>query len=147
MLSYYVLPHLPDGYTAPDWLSIELGILGARLYFNFAEYAPLVKFLDIADSPNAENSALLGKQSAAPAGSLSTFLFDWLSIRRKGQDIVQTPMGYICQGRPLNERHPFFRTADANAVEVWGISGAKSTGEALEDEDSGTDHEYDRDGA
>lgn len=35
-LSYYVLPRLPDGYKAPDWLSIELGIFAGRLYINRA---------------------------------------------------------------------------------------------------------------
>lgn len=37
-----------------------------------------------------------------------TFLQEWLSVRRRGQDFAHTPMGYICQGKPLNSDHPFF---------------------------------------
>lgn len=44
-LSYYILPRLPDGYIAPDWLSIELGIFAGRLYINFPEYTPLTNYL------------------------------------------------------------------------------------------------------
>src|SRR3954471_2268109 len=37
-----------------------------------------------------------------------TFLQEWLAVRRKGQDFVHTPMGQVCQGKPLLENHPFF---------------------------------------
>jgi hypothetical protein len=141
-LLYYVLPCLPNNHTVPDWLSIELGILGARLYFDFAEYAPLAKYLSLTHGPGAHTSAPLHEQSAVSADSLSTFLLEWLTFRRKGQDVMQTPMGYICQGRPLDESHPFFRTADVNAGEVWGVVGGRATGQTIGDKDSGSDHEY-----
>lgn len=48
-LSYYVVPRLLDGYTAPDWLSIELGIFAGRLYINFPECAPLNNYIELAD--------------------------------------------------------------------------------------------------
>ena len=37
--TYQAIPPLPDGWKAPTWLTIELGILGGRLYFEFEEYA------------------------------------------------------------------------------------------------------------
>ena len=36
------------------------------------------------------------------------FLQDWLAIRRRGQDIVHTPMGFLAQSKPLQANHPFF---------------------------------------
>jgi hypothetical protein len=144
-LLYYVLPHLPKDHTVPYWLSIELGILGARLYFDSAEYVPLMKYLKLRDGPDVDTSGLVHEQSAVSADSLSAFLLDWLTVRRKGQDIIQTPMGYICQGRPLDESHPFFRTIKANAGEDWSISEGRTTGHENGDEDSGTELEYDSD--
>jgi hypothetical protein len=44
-LSYYVLPRLPDYCTAPDWLSIELGIFAGRLYVNYGECSSLTDYL------------------------------------------------------------------------------------------------------
>jgi len=52
-----------------------------------------------------------------------TFLHEWLTVRRKGQDFVHTPMGYVCQGKPLTANHPFFAKVDTNAslnAEVLG---------------------------
>lgn len=140
-LSYYVLPRLSNNHTIPDWLSIELGILGARLYFEFVEYAPLVKYLNLTNDPGACNNAPLDGQSVVSNDSISSFLLEWLTVRRKGQDIMQTPMGYICQGRPLDESHPFFRTANVNVGEIWGSLKGESTSQAIGDEDSGSDHE------
>ncbi|GME37769.1 P-loop containing nucleoside triphosphate hydrolase [Neofusicoccum parvum] len=50
-------------------------------------------------------------ETTAPAGFTAkplTFLQEWLAVRRKGQDFTHTPMGYVCQGKPLNAKHPFF---------------------------------------
>jgi hypothetical protein len=52
-----------------------------------------------------------------------TFLHEWLTVRRKGQDFAHTPMGYVCQGKPLTANHPFFAKVDTNAplnAEVLG---------------------------
>ncbi len=40
------------------------------------------------------------------------FLQEWLAVRRRGQDFVSTPMGFITQGKLLDENHPFFRKID-----------------------------------
>jgi hypothetical protein len=71
----------------------------------FEECAPLVEYME-----NVNN----GKQSDAFASKAISFLLEWLSLRRKGQDIMHTPIGYICQGRPLDSGHAFFVTHGVN---------------------------------
>ncbi len=151
-LLYYVIPSLPIGYAVPDWLSIELGIFAGRLYMNFAECAALKTYLRLEDNSNLQSSG-------EHVGDIFTndpinFLLDWLTVRRKGHDIMHTPMGYICQGRLLQPNHPFFagRSADAGVAvgasrEYRGIGadlkeadeGDEEDGEEEEEED--TDHE------
>ena len=46
-----------------------------------------------------------------------SFLQEWLDIRRKGQDFAHTPMGHICQGKPLLASHPFFTKPDEEGAE------------------------------
>ena len=113
-LDYYALPSLPERHTFPEWLSIELGILGGRLYFTFAEYGPLRKYLHALALPFAHDGTSI--QEALPATKFVAFILDWLSVRRKGQDIRLTPMGYLCQGKTLHEAHPFFRTIGGDGV-------------------------------
>lgn len=45
-----------------------------------------------------------------------TFLHEWLAVRRKGQDFAHTPMGYVCQGKPLTANHPFFSKVETNEI-------------------------------
>jgi hypothetical protein len=45
-----------------------------------------------------------------------TFLQEWLTVRRKGQDFAHTPMGFICQGKQLLESHPFFLRSDSDQI-------------------------------
>ena len=138
-LSYYVLPRLPVGYTAPDWFSIELGIFAGRLYINFPECAPLTKYLQLTDKTDTE-----APQSNSDVFTMNPvdFLLEWLTLCRKGQDIMHTPMGYVCQGRPLHESHPFFvvRRADAGEVVTPSVGG-RTGGNVDEAEDGDTDRE------
>lgn len=133
-LSYYVLPHLPGDYTVPDLFSIELGIFAGRLYINFSECAPLVKYLQLAD----KTIDRIGVFTKNPID----FLLEWLTVCRKGQDIMHTPMGYICQGRPLHQHHPFFiaRSADAREVQAPPIGG-ETSGDVDEAEEGDPDME------
>jgi hypothetical protein len=124
-LSYYVLPRLPDGYVAPEWLSIELGIFAGRLYMNFAECSPLIKYLQLVDkTAQSGNGQQVKLFTQNPIG----FLLEWLAIRRKGQDVMHTPIGYICQGRPLHENHPFFVSRRAEAEEIAECSSPGKSG-------------------
>ncbi|KAH6616239.1 hypothetical protein B0J18DRAFT_469477 [Chaetomium sp. MPI-SDFR-AT-0129] len=45
------------------------------------------------------------------------FLQDWLAVRRHGQDFVHTPMGFLTQGKKLQESHPFFSEGMSTSVE------------------------------
>ncbi|MCJ1402282.1 hypothetical protein MMC11_005502 [Xylographa trunciseda] len=143
-LSYYVLPNLPDGYTAPGWLSIELGIFAGRLYINFPECAPVTNYLQLADktgtdSPQSRTTEHVSITTKNPVD----FLLEWLTVCRKGQDIMHTPMGYICQGRPLHESHPFFaaRSTDTRAVETPSRGGTSGDVDEAEDQDPNLEDE------
>jgi len=141
--SYYVLPRLPAGYTVPAWLSIELGIFAGRLYIDFLECAPLRKYLQLsreeADAgedvqPNGEQQAGDGTFAENPV----SFLLEWLTLCRKSQDIMHTPLGYICQGRPQQESHPFFVTQRADAQDIVASSvGSRGCGENTDGCDNG----------
>ncbi|KIW06394.1 uncharacterized protein PV09_02847 [Verruconis gallopava] len=109
-LDYYVLPRLPEGEIFPEWLSIELGILGARLYFPIEEYDSLREYFCTAVSSGVGESS--ETHTCAMSSSLLSFVFDWITLRRNGQDITMTPMAYLCQGKPLHRHHPFFNVKD-----------------------------------
>ncbi|KAF1847270.1 uncharacterized protein K460DRAFT_332087 [Cucurbitaria berberidis CBS 394.84] len=126
-LKYYALPALPRGHSIPHWLTIELGIFAGRLYMDFDECAPLVEYI--------ENACISKKQSGAPA-TMIPFLLEWLCLRRKGQDIMHTPIGYACQGRPLHSGHAFFVT---HRVNDNGIVQSYRTNKTV----GGTDEEED----
>ena len=144
-LDYYGHPSIPKGWRAPMWLTVELGIFAGRLYFEYEEYEELLDFLGLhkaasvlssehtssiaapleldgvdehceepLEEPNANDRVPAAKEKP-PTISL-TFLQEWLAVRRKGQDFMHTPMGYVCQGKPLKENHPFF--TKATRVEV-----------------------------
>lgn len=70
-----------------------------------------------------------------------TFLQEWLAVRRKGQDFSHTPMGHICQGKPLSENHPFFARAEAVQKDVAYVRRErnvnKDSDETNEDWDEG----------
>ncbi|KAI9644579.1 hypothetical protein NHQ30_006600 [Ciborinia camelliae] len=128
-LRYYAIPALPKDWIASIWLTVQLGIFSGALYFEFFQYEYLCNFLgfeadkvmeesqegyleeefQIIDSvvPGENNNAKEQKYLGFTSKPLS-FLQEWLSVRRKGQDFAHTPMGYVCQGKPLTESHPFF---------------------------------------
>lgn len=68
----------------------------------------------------------------APTTRVVGFLIEWLSLRRKGQDIMHTPIGYVCQGRPLNREHGFFSlqgATDKGVVSFYRENGAVNRAE------------------
>jgi hypothetical protein len=145
-LSYYVLPCLPGGYTVPDWFSIELGIFAGRLYINFPECAPLTKYLQLADKTGTEAPQGTIEHVGVSIKNPLDFLLEWLTVCRKGQDIMHTPMGYICQGRLLHESHPFFvaRSADARKVDTPPLgSGTSANVDEAEEGDPDIKDEWD----
>ena len=124
-MKFYTIPPLSDGtWTAPTWLTVELGLLAGRLYFDFSEYEALCKLFNVeelpleadprADSTRTENSTdsqaakIVQERSRVLGSKPLTFLQDWLATTRKGQDFLHTPMGFVCQGNQLKADHPFF---------------------------------------
>ena len=170
-LRYYSVPTLPESWTPPTWLVLEIGIFAGRLYFNHSEYSDLMKLLCLDqnetrptdggdDSANPDNDpgqdrfaegAMDGATEEAEAKPRSftakplSFLQELLAIRRKGQDFAHTPMGYICQGKPLFASHPFFaqagkEEASRNVSQPLPVFQNRIKDEAKDDDlDSGSD--------
>ncbi|KAL7621053.1 hypothetical protein AAE478_008365 [Parahypoxylon ruwenzoriense] len=113
-LQYYSLPPLPTEHTFPEWFRFELGILGGRLYVDLAEWDSLASYLqpssqaaDQLAEEYAQLSLTNGVTSTSFADEPASFVLEWLTLLRKTQDILHTPIGYICTGRTLGENHPF----------------------------------------
>ncbi|GLB04652.1 hypothetical protein AtubIFM57258_010668 [Aspergillus tubingensis] len=135
-LDYYSIPPLSSTHALPSWLSFELGILAGRLYFGYAEYEGIMEQLQLGpdwlDVSNLASRELTNKMG---------FLQEWLALRRQGQDISHTPMGYICQRRPLRVDHPFFAEVNAQngPSHILRSSGYKSGAKEEEYYDSDED--------
>ncbi|KAI1637344.1 hypothetical protein F4809DRAFT_649926 [Biscogniauxia mediterranea] len=57
-MKYYTIPTLPQGWSAPEWLTTELGFFAGRLYFEWNEYSSICRLLGIDESvPMLEESA------------------------------------------------------------------------------------------
>ncbi|KAJ5746831.1 uncharacterized protein N7511_008527 [Penicillium nucicola] len=106
-LDYYSLPRLPIKWSPPSWLPFELGILAGRFYLAFAECQDFQHRIH-ASSGRTSESDRLPKSTSIEVESILSFLQEWLNLRRPGQDISHTPMGYICQGLTLRSDHHFF---------------------------------------
>jgi hypothetical protein len=140
-LNYYAVPALPVEWKPPAWLTTELGIFAGRLYFKFDEYSHLQMYLgfketgtkaldgnddtltstEIQEQATEDQEPTVDQQKTRSAREVQrftanplTFLQEWLAVRRKGQDFTHTPMGYVCQGKPLTQAHPFFAAAETN---------------------------------
>ncbi|KAJ0335022.1 hypothetical protein COL922a_009890 [Colletotrichum nupharicola] len=131
-LEYLSIPPLANDWEAPMWLRVELGLYAGRLYFEWEEYAEICRLLGIDETSLSEHmeessdedleraqldGEVESKPSAKPAKTGMTprpltFCQEWLAARRRGQDFVSTPMGFIAQGKPLQATHPFFRKTD-----------------------------------
>ncbi|EPE02597.1 hypothetical protein F503_06573 [Ophiostoma piceae UAMH 11346] len=116
--TYYAVPSLPIDYSLPSWLTIETGILGGRLYMPFSECEAMRAYLKEVSAPpqDANGTDKTGNTTSRSlvCPNLSSFLLDWLPLRRTGQDIAHTPAAYVCQGRPLHPDHAFFARSDLN---------------------------------
>lgn len=112
----YNLPPLPDGHEFPSWFRTELGLFAGCLYVDSAEGASLADYLrpqvGATESTHGADDAAFrpvvpGAGAVRFAADPAAFVLEWLSVRRKVQDILHTPMGYICMGKTLDEnKHP-----------------------------------------
>lgn len=133
-LRYYSMPTLPAGYKFPDWFSIELGIFAGRLYVTYEECALIAQYLQISgpDGRNAEAAA-----GRIFARNPMSFLSEWLPLRRQVSDVMQTPMGYIIQGRlhALHPDHAFFVTRVTEGPDTMAMPVSNSNSEDTSDEE------------
>jgi hypothetical protein len=174
-LQYYAIPSLPSDWEAPLWLRTELGIYSGRLYFEYSEYNSLLEYLNVREETGKigedevddvtlqvdgieeelETSTVeleIEQKAKAFTRKPLTFLQEWLTVRRKGQDFTHTPMGFICQGKQLLESHPFFLRNDSDQIrkeiqikKARTTDGGEEEGEA-EDEFCDEDVYSDNDG-
>lgn len=132
-LSYYTVPGLP--VLPPQWLIIELGIYSGRLYFGFRELPALKAYFE-----------LCLETTTGFTQSPYSFMIEWLAIRRNGQDILHTPMGYLCQGRSLHAKHPFFvsrrRANEDSSDDADAWLDAQIKNDASDDVSSGDDSDW-----
>ncbi|KAK1971591.1 hypothetical protein LY78DRAFT_688890 [Colletotrichum sublineola] len=150
-LQYYSIPTLPSEWRAPAWLKIELGLYAGRLYFEWSEYdrvcdflgidqsLPLLEFLEEegseSDSADAQRSSGAGSAAAGLTSRPLSFVQEWLASRRRGQDFLSTPMGFIAQGKTLQENHPFFRQAMTVKRDILLAPIHKSSDEQANEDD------------
>lgn len=116
-LKYYALPDMDDNWKPPKWLTMELGILAGRVYFKFSEYDDICQYFGVSGTEDQEEEQTTEQNSLSENNSMFSnkplsFLQQWLSLRRKGQDFTHTPMGYVCQSKILTSAHPFFSSAN-----------------------------------
>ena len=114
--NFFAVPSLPTGWTAPQWLRRDLGIFAGRLYFPFEDYHELCDYLGVEkyfDTTLAQEGDMDETDDTTAKGQLTSkpkeFLQEWLAMRRKGQDFLHTPMGFIVQGKGLTSSHAFFK--------------------------------------
>lgn len=48
------------------------------------------------------------KECQADTSISSAFLLEWLGVRCRANDVLHTPIGYICLGKTPAQDHPFF---------------------------------------
>ena len=142
-LKYYAIPSLSKHWKPPTWLTVELGILAGRTYFEFHEYEDLRRYLSIKEDGEAKvpdakvNAASNSSTSQKVNGAMNgnhvdqkvtiftarplTFLQEWLALRRRGHDFSHTPMGYVCQNKRLTADYPFFAKSETNGVNIMPV--------------------------
>jgi hypothetical protein len=170
-MPYYAIPALPDTWKPPTWLTVELGILAGRVYFDFHEYEYLCQYLGVeASAGKAEANGKLDLGSPTlvsldgvlqhpetppnldePEHKVATFtakplvfLKDWISLRRT-TDFGHTPMGYVCQSKPLTDDHPFFSKAEATEIPRRRPAASFSIGKSMDTWESESDVDFDED--
>ncbi|KAI0172821.1 hypothetical protein GGR52DRAFT_591328 [Hypoxylon sp. FL1284] len=110
---YYSLPPLAPTHELPAWFRFEIGLLGGRLHVHAAEWDALASQLQsplAGDAVKPEPADGAGA-TVAVADDPAAFAIEWLTLLRKTQDVLQTPMGYICTGRRPPEGHPFLASS------------------------------------
>ncbi|RVD89464.1 uncharacterized protein DFL_000471 [Arthrobotrys flagrans] len=116
-LKFLSIPPLPEDWKPPAKLSVELGIVAGRLYFAFEHSSDLKNYLDLTNEGLEESTIA---EAAVFTGKPLSFLQEWLTLKRKGQDFLHTPMGYLCQSKALLKGHPFFKDGRSDEITAVG---------------------------
>jgi hypothetical protein len=153
-MSFHNLPPTSQEAMLPTWLRVQVFLLAGGLYFDWNDHQALCDFLgiqavgtatteDVSDlndmqdvneddvdefrlnSPRSPTTRAVWPFTARPL----TFLQEWLSVRRRGQDFAHSPMGFIAQGKPLQGSHPFFCESDTPPVTANNQSKKDETAE------------------
>ncbi|KAH7121598.1 hypothetical protein EDB81DRAFT_605619, partial [Dactylonectria macrodidyma] len=140
-LQFFTVPSRKKLDEFPGWLSLELGIIAGKLYFDYAEYKPLLAWLGVQEgSCDVPDSADDASPIVSPIGTdgLSIekplkFLLEWLAFRRETQDITHTPMGYVCRRRLLKPDHSFFVTGADESDMIDKMPRCHQTSEQVRD--------------
>lgn len=119
-LDYYTLPPIPTNTEFPSWFKVELGILAGRLYTDYEEW-------------NLVNAYMMASQADTPISS--AFLLEWLGVRCRANDVLHTPIGYICLGRTPAKDHPFFARNTHVATTILTAFPEDEGAEELENEE------------
>lgn len=112
--------------SVPTWLAVELCVLAGGLYFEYIQYSSLLLWLGIQrETPSSANLAHKAESYHTKCKLVARqplkFLLDWLTNSRQTQDILHTPMGFVCQGKPLTKDHMFFSITGAGIATRKGF--------------------------
>ncbi|KAF3913599.1 hypothetical protein ABW20_dc0110554 [Dactylellina cionopaga] len=126
-LRFFTIPTIQNNWVPPERLCVELGIVSGRLYFAYEHASALREYLDLGNKGLADTET---QNSSVFTSKPLSFLQEWLTLKRKGQDFLHTPMGYLCQSKALLPSHPFFRDNAGKLLETKD----QTVGESSEDE-------------
>lgn len=107
-LDFYIFPQPPANHKFPAWLHLELGIVSGRLYIGPDESDMVRKYLGCMSE--ADEEIMAGSEGgkevtrASFADNPAAFVLEWVTVRRKTQDVLHTPIGHICTGRIFEEK-------------------------------------------
>ncbi|KAK6539145.1 hypothetical protein TWF694_009389 [Orbilia ellipsospora] len=136
-LKFFSIPDISTDWTPPQNLSVELGIVAGRLYFAFENSTAIRNYLDLENKCSEVEGPNGGSVFATRPLS---FLQEWLTLKRKGQDFLHTPMGYLCQSKTLLKTHTFFRGNNTVEEAVVESQTEVAKGDNIQD-DGGDDSE------
>ncbi|KOS17884.1 hypothetical protein ESCO_002424 [Escovopsis weberi] len=134
---YYSLPPLPPDAVFPEWFRNEVGVLAGRLYIDYSEWSSVARYLH----PTEESSDAEDQEADAPwplqpfTDKPVDFLLEWLGSGRKAQDVLSTPVGFICMRRTVRKDHPFFLANGSTGS--LGLDHGKDRPKGIEAADGG----------
>jgi len=120
---YYCTPILPLKYNFPKWFVRDISLFAGTLYLDLDECLAVKEYLgsDLLKNDDAVDAVIVTPCQFTQKPT--DFILELTALRRKTQDVLHTPMGYICQGRSLDSDHPFF--LDNKTINDDNVVGGK----------------------